>query len=169
MAQKKSSAGGGSPKRRRTHGYRGYGSGFARGTDQYGGGVHWGRGFAGVGAMEGLSGTLPHAALVPEVVRHGYSGLAPRGYVRPDERVREEICDELTRRADIDPRRIDVRVVDGEVVLEGEVEDAAARSAVAEIAARCAGVTAVVDRLGVLEKEITPPTRGEAKKNHGAH
>ncbi len=29
------------PRRRRKHGYRGYGSGFGRGTTGYGGAVHW--------------------------------------------------------------------------------------------------------------------------------
>ena len=169
MAQKKNLAGGAS-KRRRTHGYRGYGSGYARGTDGYGGGVHWGRGFAGVGPMEGLSGsTLPHAAIVPEVLRDGYSGLSPRGYVRSDDRIREEICDELTRRADIDPRRIDVRVVDGEVVLEGDAENATASAAVEEIAARCGGVTTVINRLGVLEKDVPTARRAPAKKDPVAH
>jgi len=158
MVQKKNSGGRGpASHRRRIHGYRGYGSGFARGTDQYGGSVHWGSGFAGVGTMQPA----------PELIHHGFSGLSPRGYVRPDERIREEICDELTRRADIDPRRIDVRVVDGEVMLEGEVEDAATKSAVEDIAARCGGVTAVVNRLYLDEGEA-PPARRPAKKGPGA-
>ena len=75
----------------------------------------------------------------------------------------EEICDELTRRADIDPRRMDVRVVDGEVVLEGDVEDAATKSVVEDIAARCGGVIAVVNRLSLDEKESAPAKRPSKK------
>lgn len=39
-------------RRPRKHGYRGYGSGFAKGTDSYGGAIHIGSGFAGVGTFE---------------------------------------------------------------------------------------------------------------------
>jgi hypothetical protein len=50
---------------RRRHGYRGYGSGVSRGTDGYGGAVHWGRGFGGVGSA-GVSGKT--GLLKPELV-----------------------------------------------------------------------------------------------------
>ncbi len=43
--------------RTRRHGYRGYGSAFAKGAS-YGGAVHWGRGFAGVEVPAGPSVTL---------------------------------------------------------------------------------------------------------------
>jgi hypothetical protein len=46
----------------RTYGYRGYGSGLGRGTDSYGGTVHWGSGFGGVGVAGGYVGDpLPRA------------------------------------------------------------------------------------------------------------
>lgn len=138
-----------SPRKHRTHGYRGYGSGFGRGTGQYGGAVHWGSGFGGVGAPSYGGATLPSADLFrSEVWEPGpYSGLSPRGYVRSDERIREEICEELTRSSDIDPRRMTVAVEAGEVSLEGTVEDALSRSLVEEIAGRCAGVKRVHNRL----------------------
>jgi hypothetical protein len=69
--------------RHRIYGYRGYGSGFDRGTEGYGGAVHWGHGFGGVG-FPGWSGgtTLPQAVLfTAEVWQRGpYAGLAPKGY-----------------------------------------------------------------------------------------
>jgi hypothetical protein len=46
------------PRRHRTYGYRGYGSGFDRGT----GHVHWGSGFGGVGPPSYGGGTLPSAS-----------------------------------------------------------------------------------------------------------
>jgi hypothetical protein len=138
--------------RRRKHGYRGYGSGFGRGSEGYGGGVHWGQGFGGVG-VAGLSAgnVLPHAGVVPERIHTTYIGLGPRGNVRSDERIREEICDELTRRPDMDPRWIEVRVEDGEVTLEGTVEDRITRAAIDEVATNCAGVRQVFNRLRVEE------------------
>ncbi len=43
--------------KRRRRGYRGYGSPLGRSGEEYGGTVHWGRGFAGVG-FPGESGAL---------------------------------------------------------------------------------------------------------------
>lgn len=143
------------PKRRnhhRRHGYRGYGSGFDRGTGNYGGAVHWGRGFGGVGATQGYAGTtLPEAGLfTAEVWERGpYRGLAPKGYSRSDERIREDICDELTRRSDIDPSRLTVRVENGDVTIEGTVRDLETRRLVDEVASRSVGIKQVHNELRV--------------------
>lgn len=156
----------GQPRRRRKHGYRGYGSGFARGTAGYGGAVHWGQGFGGIGVPEGAGhGILPSAGIFPEHTHTTYIGLGPKGYVRPDERIREEICDELTRRPDVDPREVEVRVADGEVTLEGSVEDRTTRAAVDEIATNCAGVRQVFNRLRVVERPVDPVPGRNGKKN----
>lgn len=159
MSQEKSEKGRGkatSPRHHRTHGYRGYGSGFSRG---YGGGVHWGSGFGGVGAPRYGGGTLPTAGLfTSEVWEPGpYAGLSPRGYSRSDERIREDICDELTRRADIDPSQLTVSVQDGEVTLAGTVVDIRARSLADEIASHCAGVKQVRNELRVARAGANAP------------
>jgi hypothetical protein len=143
MAQKKGTP---SVKSRRRHGYRGYGSGFDRG---FGGTVHWGRGFSGIGSP-GASGatTLPHTGMF-EDLSGPYAGRAPQGYARSDDRIHEEICDELTRRPDIDPSRLTVSVTNGEVRLEGAVEDLESRRLADEIATRCIGVRQVHNVLRV--------------------
>ena len=142
MAQKKVTKG----AKTRRHGYRGYGSGFNRG---FGGAVHWGRGFSGIGSPGESSGiTLPHAEMF-EASGGPYAGRAPKGYERSDERIREDICDELTRRPDIDPGRLTVAVADSEVTLEGAVEDLESRRLADEIASRCIGVRQVHNRLRV--------------------
>ena len=86
----------------RSYGYRGYGSGFGRGADDFSGGmVDWGSGFGGVGVAGGYAGnTLPQAALFEgEAWNRGpYFGVAPVGYSRPEESIREDICEELNRR-----------------------------------------------------------------------
>jgi osmotically-inducible protein OsmY len=78
-----------------------------------------------------------------------YAGRAPKGYERSDERIREDICDELTRRPDIDPGRLSVAVAGGEVTLEGAVEDLGSRRLADEIASRCIGVRQVHNKLKV--------------------
>src|SRR5688500_7957044 len=52
-----------------------------------------------------------------------YSGRGPRGYQRSDERIREDVCERLTRSWDVDAEDIDVRVRGGEVTLTGSVMD----------------------------------------------
>lgn len=49
-------------------------------------------------------------------------GKGPKGYQRSDERIREEVCDELTRHHGIDASSIEVEVKQGEVTLKGYVQ-----------------------------------------------
>lgn len=143
------------------HGYRGYGSAFGRGSEGYGGTVHWGRGFAGVGAPGLYSAdAMPRFGLLtPEVWEPGpHRGVAPKGYVRSDDRIREDICDELTRHPDVDPSRLSVRVQEGEVTLEGSVEALWARQLADAIAGECLGVHQVHNLL-----EIEPARRSSSR------
>ncbi len=143
----------------RTYGYRGYGSGLGHGTDSYGGAIHWGRGFGGVGVTGGYGGNLlPRAGFFnAEAWETGpYVGFGPHGYSRTDDRIREDICDELTRRRDIDPRGVVVGVRNGEVTLDGTVENLAMRRLVDDVASNCTGVTQVHDRLRVERRDTTP-------------
>ena len=149
---KPGSAGARSSRRYRKHGYRGYGSPLSRGSESYGGAVHWGRGFAGVGAP-GLfsSDAMTRFGLVtPDVWEAGpHRGVGPKGYARSDDRIREDICDELTRHPDVDPSRVTVAVREGEVTLEGAVDALWTRQLVDAIAGECLGVRQVHDRLRV--------------------
>jgi hypothetical protein len=149
----------------RRHGYRGYGSGYDRGTEGYGGTVHWGRGFGGLGSPGWYGGiALPQAGLFKAEVweRGPYGGLAPKDYSRSDERIREDICDELTRSSGIDPSRLAVSVEDGEVTLEGRVRDLETRRIVDDIASHCVGVQQVHNQLRIqrVNDNSSPRTNG---------
>jgi len=52
-----------------------------------------------------------------------YSGRGPKGYSRSDERIREDVCERLTYDPEVDASDITVTVSNGEVTLEGEVEN----------------------------------------------
>lgn len=54
--------------------------------------------------------------------RGKFFGVGPKGYMRSDERIREEICDLLTDSHDIDASNIEIEVQGGEVTLTGFVE-----------------------------------------------
>ena len=66
MASKKPASNRPPKAKPRKHGYRGYGSGLARDKVTYGGAVHMGRGFAGVGPLGTDRTTLPEAELFSE-------------------------------------------------------------------------------------------------------
>ena len=61
------------PQKRHRHGYRGYGSPLARKGESYGGSVHWGRGFSGIGSPGDSGPMRPRAEIPPpaEAIRKG--------------------------------------------------------------------------------------------------
>lgn len=78
-----------------------------------------------------------------------YAGRGPKGYTRSDERIKEEISDELTAHGGIDASNCTVEVSDGEVTLEGEVESREMKRAIEDVAEACSGVKQVHNRLRV--------------------
>jgi osmotically-inducible protein OsmY len=74
-------------------------------------------------------------------------GRGPRGYRREDERVRDDVCQWMSDDPRLDAREIEVRVCDGDVTLEGDVADRAARWLAEDIAAAVPGVRDVFNRL----------------------
>ena len=77
-----------SRRRHRRLGYRGYGSDSGRGSESYGGTIHWGRGFAGVGALgPSRPAALPRFGLlmpeVPETEPENEVGDPKTGAPRP--------------------------------------------------------------------------------------
>lgn len=78
-----------------------------------------------------------------------HTGKGPRGYRRSDSRIYEEVCEALERHGDLDASDIEVTVEGGEVMLSGSVSDKTARRLAEDLAAGCAGVRDVHNRLRV--------------------
>lgn len=78
-----------------------------------------------------------------------HAGKGPKGYQRSDERIREEISDELTDHPDIDASDIEIEVKDGEVTLTGTVDSRDAKRMTEDIAELSSGVTHVSNQLRV--------------------
>lgn len=53
----------------------------------------------------------------------GHRGTGPQGYVRSDERIRDDVCERLTLHDAIDASGIEVGVADGVVTLGGDVPE----------------------------------------------
>ena len=94
-------------------------------------------------------------------VRGGYRGKGPRGYVRADERIREDLCERLTQDDTIDASDIGIDVQNGIVTLNGSVEQRWIKHRVEDIADACSGVKDVVNQLRVepgQNSQIPMPT-----------
>lgn len=77
------------------------------------------------------------------------TGNAPKGYRRSDERIREDLCDRLSERWDVDARAIEVNVANGEVTLSGTVPERAMKFRAESIADSIGGVSEVHNQLRV--------------------
>jgi osmotically-inducible protein OsmY len=103
--------------------------------------------YGGVGEWDELSAGFGRREPVRQYPR------GPKGYVRSDERIREDICDELMQMADIDSSDVEVAVREGEVVLRGTVPDRSMKYRIEQIADRCAGVVEIENQIRVRRQQ----------------
>jgi len=93
-----------------------------------------------------------------------FTGRGPKGYVRSDGRIREEVNERLEEHGQIDASDITVRVSDREVTLEGTVDDRRTKRLVEDVAESVHGVADVHNRLRIaprgteVDVEVQGPT-----------
>jgi len=78
-----------------------------------------------------------------------HAGRGPSDYRRNDERIREDVCDELTDDSHLDATYIQVKVENGEVTLTGTVADRQQKRRAEDIAEGARGVSDVRNELRV--------------------
>ncbi|CAG9167408.1 hypothetical protein LMG23992_00802 [Cupriavidus laharis] len=81
--------------------------------------------------------------------------VGPKGYRRPDERVREDVCERLAMNPYVDVSDVSVEVSDGVVMLEGTVHERREKYVIEEISEAVFGVTEVENRLRVQRNDGT--------------
>ncbi|WP_313624290.1 BON domain-containing protein [Achromobacter sp.] len=81
----------------------------------------------------------------------------PKGYIRSDDRVRENVCESLAH-SGLDVSDVSVAVVDGRVVLEGTVPNRRIKHYVEDCTVECAGVQDVDNRIRVAGFQGTDAT-----------
>jgi len=74
-------------------------------------------------------------------------GVGPQGYRRPDERIREDLCERLTAHGGIDASEVEIEVQDGEVILSGTVPDRRMKRLALDVAEEVSGVVEVHNHL----------------------
>lgn len=87
-----------------------------------------------------------------------FAGRGPKGYVRSDERIREDVNDRLTDHAELDASDIEVRVQNCEVTLTGNVTDRWAKRMAEDVAFNTRGVKDVHNQLRVVSQEARSGT-----------
>ncbi len=78
-----------------------------------------------------------------------YSGVGPKDYQRSDERIFEDVCERLTRHGQIDAHDIRVDVKNGEVTLDGSVNDRQTKRMAEKIVDHVRGVKDVHNQLHI--------------------
>ena len=112
------------------------------------------------GDEQGGSGTSGHGGYAGTTLMAIHRGRGPKGYIRSDNRIREDVCDRLTDDPDIDASEIDVRVANGEVTLTGTVTDRTAKRHADNLAERIGGVRHVQNNLRVSPAGALAGTSG---------
>jgi hypothetical protein len=90
-------------------------------------------------------------------VKGAFSGKGPKNYVRSDERIREDVCEQLTHHPQVDASDIEVTVREGEVTLTGTVDTRMAKRAAEEAGDHVRGVKDVHNQLRVRPQEAGTP------------
>jgi hypothetical protein len=78
----------------------------------------------------------------------------PKGYVRSDERIREDVCDALGSLAEADPSDVEVTVQAGEVILTGTVPYRHWKHQMEDVAESISGVRDVINNIRVRPREV---------------
>lgn len=86
--------------------------------------------------------------------------LGPKGYRRPDDRIRDDVCERIAR-SGIDAREVEVAVEAGEVTLTGTVESRDDKRTLEDVTDDVFGVEDVHNRLRLQRRA---PTRERAPR-----
>lgn len=80
-----------------------------------------------------------------------HQGKGPKGYRRSDDRIKEDVCEELTHHGDLDASEIEVEVLDGAVTLTGSVCCRWAKRCAEDCLDQVSGIVDIHNRLRVVE------------------
>ncbi len=98
-----------------------------------------------------------------------HRGKGPQGYMRSDERIREQVCEALADDHHVDASSIEVVVKNGDVILTGTVDDRQQKRQAEDVVERCAGVKDVQNQLRVSSADPSrvrdPGTSSAVGKN----
>ncbi|HWU89870.1 MAG TPA: BON domain-containing protein, partial [Kofleriaceae bacterium] len=112
-----------------------------------------GGGYGTQGWMQGGYGGFGRDTGGMSFERGGHRGKGPQGYMRSDERIRENVCEALSDDDNIDATSIEVTVRNGEVTLTGSIDDRATKRLAEDVVEHVPGVKDVQNQLKVRERK----------------
>ena len=83
-------------------------------------------------------------------------GRPPKGYTRSDERIRDDVCEQLYRSHEVDVGEVSVEAKNGTIVLEGTVPDRRMKHRIEDLCEQCIGVNDVDNRIRVVRASQEP-------------
>lgn len=89
----------------------------------------------------------------------------PKGYTRSDERIKEDVSEQLAQADDIDVSDIEVSVAKGEVTLSGSLPDRRMKYIVEHLVDSISGVTEIHNQLRIKRESATNATSSVADKS----
>ena len=101
-----------------------------------------------------VTGMYDNPAMRERSKHISHRGKGPKNYVRPDDRIHDEVCDRLTRHPLIDASMMDVVVESGEVTLTGEVLDRRMKHLAEDVVDEVAGVKDIHNHLRVSRDRV---------------
>lgn len=94
-----------------------------------------------------------------------HRGAGPSNYTRSDSRILEDACDKLTDDWAVDARNVQVTVKDGEVTLDGTVDNRSAKRRAEDCVDGISGVKHVQNNLRVQDPASASYTRTETSES----
>lgn len=103
-----------------------------------------------------------------------YAGRGPKGYLRSDDRIREDVCERLSENDEVDASEIEVLVSNRKVTLTGSVQNRRMKHIAEDLAEAVSGVDDVDNRITVskpLLKDMADRLTGNdhAQQQHYAN
>ncbi len=83
-----------------------------------------------------------------------FSGIGPKGYIRSDEKIHDEVCEVLFRNPFVDASDIDVKVLNGIVTLSGTIANRSAKKEAERSTEDILGVIDVINDLRLIDQGI---------------
>jgi osmotically-inducible protein OsmY len=96
--------------------------------------------------------------------RGPFAGRGPRGYQRSDERIKDDVCEQMAQHGDLDASAIEVRVENGEVTLQGSVDSRRAKHLAEDLVEDVFGVREVHNLLRVATGTQDAPRGGQDER-----
>lgn len=102
----------------------------------------------------------------PKAYQKGsHFGKGPKNYQRSDEKIKENICDQISADPWIDASEVEVEVSDGEVTLTGSVEDRHTKYRIEDICDSCTGVKDIQNQIRVQKSGSSTSESKSSKSN----